>query len=106
MRPGEGLFSLLLTHHEDGAVGVPDGGVGDAAHKRPPYPAMTPAVYHHQAHAQALGRAEDLLVRVPLLRWGSATLPPFEPICSACSLRKVSASLSAPPMRDSLTSSG
>jgi hypothetical protein len=40
--------SFLVTDHYDGAVGVPDDGVGNATHQRPLHPTEPPAARHHQ----------------------------------------------------------
>ena len=44
---------------------MPNDGVGDASHKRPPYPAVAPAAYHYQPDTKILPNPEDLVVRPP-----------------------------------------
>src|SRR5918997_6467560 len=47
---------------EDGAVGVPHHGVGDAAHEGPPDAAEAAAAHDHQPGVNLLGELDDLLV--------------------------------------------
>jgi hypothetical protein len=44
----------LVTHYQDGAVGVANHGVGDAAHQRSPYAALAPAAHDYQAGVEVL----------------------------------------------------
>src|SRR5215217_7328192 len=57
--------SALVAHYQDGAVGVADHGVGDAAHKSTSYSAQAPATHNYQAGSQLLAQMDDLPVRPP-----------------------------------------
>jgi hypothetical protein len=59
MRTSEDSPSLL-AHYQHGAVGVPDHRVRDAAHQRPPYPAVPPVTHHYQPSTHAFGQVDDL----------------------------------------------
>src|SRR4028119_101780 len=71
--------ALLIAHHEDGAVGVPDDGFGDAAHQRPAYRAQAPAADYYEARAELLGQAEDLFIRLPASQVGLGQLTAVRP---------------------------
>ncbi len=92
---------LLVSHHEDGAVGVPNDGFGDAAHQRPAYRAQAPAADYYEPRVKILGQAEYLLVRIPAAQVGLSHLPAVRPELLRLRLEEPLASLSALPMRDS-----
>jgi hypothetical protein len=51
----------LPANYHDRAVGVAHDLLGDAAHQRTPYPAVTPAAYRYQPGTHVLGEGHDLL---------------------------------------------
>jgi hypothetical protein len=98
--------AYLVTYHQDGAVRVANDGVGDAAYQHPAYRAQAPAADHYHAHAEALSRAKDLLVRISTPEVSLRHLPAVRPDLLRLLLEERLGVPLGPPMRDSLISSG
>ena len=64
-KPGRGQWSsiLLLAHYHNGTVSVPDDGVGDATHQRPPDTTKAPTSHDDQAGPDLLTQVDHLPVR-------------------------------------------
>ena len=79
-----------MTDHRDGAVGVTDDGVGNAAHQCPSHPVESPAARRYQVCLQFFGQVKTMALSVlPILRCACATVALAALMCSTlvCSSR-------------------
>jgi hypothetical protein len=57
--PSKLYLLLLLTHHQNWAVGMPNNRIRNASQKGPSYPILSPALHNHNTGVQLLTKVHE-----------------------------------------------